>query len=140
MRILLVLALAAVASACSATQTREAAANPKHIDGSSISNTVPATPESNASGQKLYERLCAGCHGEKGDGVSELSKQLQPGDVKPSDLTDDVWTLGGTDGDLFVAIRDGVVPGPMKGLNGRPGIGEKEMWHIVNYVRSLRGR
>ena len=59
--------------------------------------------------------------------------------VRPPDLTDQKWDHGSTDGDIFVGIRDGVGgPAAMKGLNGRPGVGPTEMWHIVNYVRSLR--
>jgi len=74
-----------------------------------------------------------------GNGVSDFAKTLEEaGKPKPSDLTDDKWDYGSTDGDIFLEIRDGVGPnGAMKGLNGKPGIGPSEMWHIVNYVRSI---
>ena len=79
------------------------------------------------------------CHGEKGNGVSEVSTAMAEGEVKPSNLTDDRWDHGSTDGDIFVFIRDGAVgSAAMKGLNGRPGVGPTEMWNLVNYVRSLR--
>jgi mono/diheme cytochrome c family protein len=138
MKIVVILALAAITSACSSTQTPAASETPGHTARSNIRSTVAATPESIASGQKLYDRLCANCHGSAGDGISELAANLQAGEPKPSDLTDDQWDFGSTDADIFVGIRDGVGVGAMKGLNGRPGIGEREMWHVVNYVRSLR--
>ena len=66
---------------------------------------------------------------------------VEAGKTKPSDLTDDNWDHGSADGEIFVAIRDGVGSNAaMKGLNGKPGIGPLEMWHLVNYVRSLGPR
>ena len=108
-------------------------------EGKTLSNPVPATPASISSGKKLYSKLCAECHGEKGDGVSAIAAAMPEGEVKPSNLTDDQWDHGSTDGDIFVFIRDGAVgSAAMKGLNGRPGVGPNEMWNLVNYVRSLR--
>jgi len=110
-------------------------------EGRGLQNPVAATPDSLAKGKKFFDKLCADCHGEKGDGVSEVAAAMGSGEVKPPDLTDDIWERGSTDGEIFVSIRDGVGGGAaaMKGLNGRPGVGPQEMWQIVNYVRSLRG-
>ena len=72
------------------------------------------------SGKKLFDKLCADCHGEKGDGVSEIAATMAADEVRPPDLTDDKWDHGATDGEFFVSIRDGVGgPGAMKGLNGQ---------------------
>ena len=111
-------------------------------EGKTLQNPVVANPDSLAKGKKLFDKLCADCHGEKGDGLSEVSAAMGADEVRPSDLTDDTWERGSTDGEIFVSIRDGVGGGAaaMKGLNGRPGVGPQEMWHIVNYIRSLRGR
>src|SRR5262245_8793721 len=101
-------------------------------DGASLQNPVKATSESLASGKKLYDRLCSECHGEKGDGVSEIAAAMASDEVRPPNLIDDVWEHGSSDGEIFVNIRDGVGgPGAMKGLNGRPGIGPTEMWETV---------
>ena len=60
------------------------------------------------------------------------------GKIPPSDLTDDTWELGSSDGEIFMIIRDGSGANlAMKGLNGKPGIVDEDMWNIVNYVRSL---
>ena len=135
MRIAIILSLAVFVGACAKA---ESGVNPAN-EGKSLLNPVKATPESIAAGKKYYDKLCADCHGEKGDGVSEIAAAMSADEVKPPNLIDDKWDHGSTDGDLFVSIRDGVGgPGAMKGLNGRPGIGPNEMWEMVNYVRSLQ--
>jgi cytochrome c len=109
------------------------------IEAKAMQNPVPATPKSIASGKNVYDKYCANCHGVTGNGVSEKAQTLaEAGAAKPSDLTDDKWDHGSTDGEIFVNIRDGVgVNGAMKGLDGRPGISDEDMWNVVNYVRTL---
>ena len=109
-------------------------------DFKSMKNPVASTPKSLESGKRLYVRLCAECHGMAGDGVSEMASILaKTGKVPPGDLTDDNWNLGSTDGEIFAVIRDGSGSNlAMKGLNGRPGIVDEDIWNLVNYVRSLR--
>lgn len=87
----------------------------------------------------MYNKYCAECHGVTGNGVSEKAQKLaEANEAKPSDLTDDKWDHGSTDGEIFVNIRDGVgVNGAMKGLNGRPGVSDEDMWNMVNYIRTL---
>ena len=119
-------------TACSAGGS-SASVNPK-----TIKNPVAATPESLAVGKRLYDRLCAECHGATGLGDGEKAKKLAAaGEPKAPDLTDDKWDHGSTDGEIFVDIRDGL-GSTMSGLKGKPGIGPEEIWHLVNYVRSLR--
>jgi len=110
------------------------------MEAKAMKNPVEPTPKSIASGKNVYDKYCADCHGVNGDGVSEKAKTLaEAGEPKPSDLTDDKWDHGSTDGEIFVNIRDGVgVKGAMKGLNGRPGVSDTDMWNIVNYVRTLK--
>jgi cytochrome c len=135
-----VLCLSACSSSDKATGSNSAptVAARTSNEGKSLSNPVPATPASINSGKKLFEKLCADCHGEKGDGVSAVAAAMPEGEVKPPNLIDDQWDHGSTDGDIFVFIRDGAVgSAAMKGLNGRPGVGPTEMWNLVNYVRSL---
>ena len=131
----IILILSALPTACTPAQSSVK----KDSDAKSLHNPVAPTPESLASGKKLYDRLCADCHGERADGVSEVAAAMSGDTVRPPDLTDDRWDHGSTDGEIFVGIRDGVGgPAAMKGLNGRPGVGPTEMWHIVNYLRSLK--
>ena len=108
-------------------------------DTKTLKNPIAPTSKSIESGKRLYLRLCAECHGATGDGNSEMATILErSGKVPPGDLTDDTWNLGSTDGEIFAVIRDGSGSNlAMKGLNGRPGIVDEDMWNLVNYVRSL---
>jgi mono/diheme cytochrome c family protein len=56
--------------------------------------------------------------------------------MMPPDLTDDKWEHGGTDGEIFVAIRDGIGPKfDMKANKEK--ISEQDTWNLVNYLRTL---
>ncbi len=104
----------------------------RHAQAAKLKNPVAATASSIAAGQKLYEKHCAGCHGDAGKGDGAMGEELQP---KPSNLTDADWKHGSTDGEIFTVIRDGV-----KGTGMKP-FGKKltahQMWDVVNYVRSI---
>lgn len=106
-------------------------------DPKTLKNPIPATPESLANGKRLYDRFCAECHGSTGHGDGETSKKLAAaGEPKAPDLTDEKWDHGSTDGEIFVDVRDGL-GSTMKGLNGKPGVGSEDIWHLVNYIRGL---
>ncbi len=108
------------------------------VDPKTIKNPIAVTPESLATGKRLYDRVCAECHGAIGRGDGEKAQKLAAaGEPKAPDLTDEKWDHGSTDGEIFVDIRDGL-GSTMTGLKGKPGIGPEEIWHLVNYVRSLR--
>jgi mono/diheme cytochrome c family protein len=95
-----------------------------------IKNPVAATPESVAAGRQSYSRLCARCHGAegKGDGGGAGAGG------QPADLTDETWDFGGSDGEIFSAIREGT-SADMESYAER--ISETETWHLVNYIRSI---
>jgi cytochrome c len=130
-RTVLFISLLALVSGCSASSP---------INAKALQNPIQPTEKSINSGHKMYDKYCAECHGVTGNGVSEKAQKLsEAGEAKPSDLTDDKWDHGSTDGEIFVNIRDGVgVNGAMKGLNGRPGVSDEDMWNMVNYIRTLR--
>jgi mono/diheme cytochrome c family protein len=104
---------------------------PYNAEAARLKNPVPSNPESIEAGRKLYKRHCASCHGAggKGDGGQALSGG------EPSDLTDDVWDTGSTDGEIFVAIRDGLSADM---LAYKDKLKEKEIWEVVVFVRSLK--
>jgi mono/diheme cytochrome c family protein len=130
-RTVLFISLLALVSGCSASSP---------INAKALLNPIPPSEKSINSGHKMYDKYCADCHGVTGNGVSEKAQKLsEAGEAKPSDLTDDKWDHGSTDGEIFVNIRDGVgVNGAMKGLNGRPGVSDEDMWNMVNYMRTLK--
>lgn len=131
---------AALVSGCSNGQSALVAnSSAGAVDAKNLKNPVSPNTKSIDSGKRLYSRLCADCHGTAGDGISETAKVLiQSGKIAPSDLTDDAWDLGSTDGEIFMVIRDGSGSNlAMKGLNGRPGIVDEDIWNLVNYIRTL---
>jgi mono/diheme cytochrome c family protein len=101
-------------------------------EGKALKNPVAATAESIAAGQAAYAKNCRFCHGPeaKGDGT------MAPKDSHPSNLTDEKWDRGATDGEIFLVVRDGAGPEfKMKGYKGR--LAETDIWNIVNYLRSI---
>ena len=95
-----------------------------------LKNPEADTAETIEAGKKLYARHCASCHGPngKGDGGMALSGG------EPSDLTDDKWDCGSTDGEIFVAIRDGLSSDM---LAYKDKLNEKQIWQVVTFIRSL---
>ena len=101
-------------------------------EGKALKNPVPANAASVTNGQGLYTKNCQFCHGPKGLGDGPLA----PKDAKPANLTDATWVRGSTDGEIFKVIMEGAGPDfKMKGVKGR--LMDNDVWHIVNYVRSL---
>lgn len=108
-------------------QSQEARRN---SEAQKLKNTEPRIAESVEAGKKLYQRYCASCHGPNGKGDGGLA--LSGGE--PSDLTDDAWDYGSTDGEIFVVIRDGVSADM---LAYKDKLTEKQIWQVVNYIRSV---
>ncbi len=101
-------------------------------DGKKMKNAVPVSAASLTAGKALYDKNCRFCHGAdaKGDGP------LAPKGTHPANLTDEEWDRGATDGEIFLVLRDGAGPDfKMKGYKGR--MSDKDMWNVVNYLRSL---
>jgi mono/diheme cytochrome c family protein len=100
-----------------------------------MKNPVPSSPASIAAGQQTYQKMCAFCHGKDAAGNGAMA----PKGTTPSSLIDDKWDRGGTDGEIFLVLRDGAGPKfDMKGFKNR--IPDRDLWNIVNYLRSLAPR
>ena len=92
-------------------------------------------PDSIKAGQALFQKNCRFCHGADAKGNGPMA----PEGTHPSNLTDDKWDRGSTDGELFLVVRDGAGPKfDMKGYKSK--MSETDIWNIVNYVRSLQGK
>jgi mono/diheme cytochrome c family protein len=97
-----------------------------------VKNPVASSPESIAAGKALFQKNCRFCHGTdaKGDGP------MAPEGTHPSNLTDDKWDRGSSDGEIFAVIREGAGPKfDMKGFKSK--MTEQDVWNIVNYLRSI---
>jgi mono/diheme cytochrome c family protein len=98
-----------------------------------VKNPVPSTPASIKAGQAVYNMNCRQCHGLrlKGDGP------LAPKNPKPSDLTDDKWDHGSSDGEIFAVIWNGA-PAPMSEMKPmKDTLRDRDVWNVVNFIRSL---
>ena len=104
-----------------------------------ITNPIASTPESIAAGKKAYDANCAGCHGNVAQGAEKagitISVIEDQGGKQPPDLTDDKWDYGSTDGEIFTVIKKGIPPTMMAPWDGR--IPDKDIWSIVDYIKSL---
>ena len=103
---------------------------------------MASTPESIAAGKRAYDVNCAACHGNMAQGAVKAGMTIsiieeQKG-KQPSDLTDDQWDHGSSDGEIFTVIKRGLPPTMMAGFDGR--ISDQDIWNIVNYLRTLRSR
>ena len=109
-------------------QTRGAAAPA----AKTVKNPVASTPASITAGAAAYKKYCAFCHGVAGKGDGPLA----PKDAPPADLTDAKWDHGSTDGEIFTFIQNGGGPNSkMVAFKGK--MPDQDMWHIVNFIRSL---
>lgn len=94
-------------------------------------NPVKPTTESQAKAKQTYEIDCAMCHGDNGNGQTDLAKSMA--------LTMDDWTnpatlAGKTDSELFNVIRNGKDKMPPEDA-GRAN--DTQVWNLVIYIRSF---
>ncbi len=109
----------------------------EHPEARDLTNPVPSTVDSEAAGAELYTRHCATCHGPTGRGDGRLAAATAAYGARPSDLVDATWRHGGSDGEIFTAIRDGIGPDfTMDAFGGR--LAETDIWRLVNFLKSLR--
>jgi hypothetical protein len=53
----------------------------------------------------------------------------------PPDLIDDTWDHGGTDGEIYAIVKNGVPPDYIMGpFDGR--LPDTDIWNIINFLRS----
>lgn len=129
-RLIALLFMALVFAALRVSHEVNAQGPHRNPEAQKLKNPVAVDAESVEAGRVLYKRHCAPCHGPnaKGDGGMSLSGGT------PSDLTDATWDYGSTDGEIFVAIRDGVSADM---LAYKEKLTEKQIWQVVNFLRSL---
>lgn len=94
-----------------------------------LKSPVPFSTSSIARGRTLFLRDCKECHGA--DGKSQVDVV-----ANATDLTEPkYWTSGTTEGEVFRSIRDGAgdaMPPFQEKIED-----EKDIWHMVNFIRSL---
>lgn len=109
----------------------EMTSRPEVVD--SLTNPVPASPESLARGEELYDRVCIVCHGPDGSGTTGYIFEVHPA-LAAYPLRGEA-AVARSDGYLYGMIRVGRGLMPAYGHQ----IGHYDRWHLVNYVRRLQG-
>jgi DMSO reductase family type II enzyme heme b subunit len=90
-----------------------------------------------AAGKAVYEKKCALCHGDRGDGKGAGAELLLP---RPRDFTSGIYKIRTTatktpsDQDLFRIITDGMPGTSMPGWAVLP---EKDRWNLVAYLKAF---
>ena len=126
---LVVCAACAVAALCWLAAVSVAAQG--DAEHAKLKNPVMSTPESIAAGKALFTKTCAPCHGVSATGGS--GNDISP----PSpDLTDTEWDHGGSDGEIFFNIKEGIPPDLNMGPFGSR-LKDDDIWNIVNYLHSI---
>jgi mono/diheme cytochrome c family protein len=97
-------------------------------------NPVKPTPQSQARAKEIYTVDCAMCHGDNGDGKTDMAKQM---DLTLGDFTDPKTLAGKPDQELFDLIRNG--KGKMFAeAQGRAK--DHEVWNLIIYVRGMSSK
>ena len=101
----------------------------KAVDPKTIKNPFPHTRKSIGRGRAIFVRYCAECHDRDAKALSQIiadaTNLTEPG----------LYRSGTTPGEMFVAIRDGAgLEMPPFSFDIRR---EEDMWHMVNFLRSL---
>lgn len=89
--------------------------------GRDATNPFAGKPETVKEGEKLFDEKCSECHMDGTGGAGP-------------NLTDDTWTYGGSDAEVFETIaygRKGGMP------SWKSELGADNIWKIIAYIRSL---
>ncbi len=92
---------------------------------------IKPTAESQAKAKQIYTIDCAMCHGDNGNGKTDLATSMS---LTLADFTDQKSLADRMDGELFNLIRNGKdkMPGEDKARAT-----DTEVWNLVIYVRNL---
>jgi mono/diheme cytochrome c family protein len=96
-----------------------------------VKKNVKITPESQARAKKLYGVDCAMCHGDNGNGKTDLANDMQ---LKLLDWTDPKSLSAMSDEDLFATIRKGKDKMPAEDPNRAK---DDDVWNIITYIRNM---
>jgi mono/diheme cytochrome c family protein len=111
--------------------TPEAAPAAANTPAATATNPVKPTAESQSKAKNLFQIDCAMCHGENGNGQSDIAKSMG---LTMADFTDPKALSGMTDGQMFGIIRNGKDKMPPEAA-GRAN--DSMVWNLITYIRNL---
>jgi cytochrome c len=101
----------------------------------------PENARTITAGRWIYERRCAVCHGEKGDGMGKRADELY---TRPRDFTGGIYKFRSTptgslptDKDIYTTISRGI-----RGTAMLPwfGLSKEEKWAVTYYIKTFSER
>jgi mono/diheme cytochrome c family protein len=101
------------------------------VSGAIQKNPVKPTADSQAKAKSLYQIDCSMCHGDNGNGKSDLATSMS---LTLDDWTDPKAFADKPDGELFNMIRNGKDKMPPED-SGRAK--DNDVWNLVIYIRSF---
>lgn len=116
---------------CLAIAAASAAGGSPQAAGGKGSAKAAAGPDPQARAKKIYAIDCALCHGDNGNGQTDLSKSME---LKLADWTEGKTLPAISDQDMFNIIRKGKDKMPGEDV-GRAS--DEEVKNLVVYIRSL---
>jgi len=96
-----------------------------------VKNPVKPTAESQAKAKNLYRMDCAMCHGDNGNGKTDIATSME---LTIADWSDPKTLAGKEDGELFNIIRNGKDKMPPES-SGRAT--DTEVWNLIIYIRTF---
>jgi len=97
-----------------------------------IKNPLKTSSNSVTAGKKLYEQMCAICHGAKGKGDGVAGMALKP---RPANFTKDTFQKQ-TDGAIYWKLTHGNPPmAAYKEI-----LTDQQRWDLVNFLRTFGGK
>lgn len=103
-------------------------------EAADLANPVPLTDAVMRRGAELYRSKCQRCHGRGGRGDGPDAEPDEP----PRDLTDVRRASRNPDGVMFYKVWNGRSSPKMPAF--KTDISRDEVWTVIHYVTSLRGR
>lgn len=99
-----------------------------------MKNPLKETKDVVEKGQKVYERKCKKCHGEKGDGKGSAADKLE---IKPLAFSAPGYLKGRSDGQLFFITEKGSANTDMEafGPGSETNLSKDDMWSVIAYIR-----
>ncbi len=94
-----------------------------------IENPVDDNDDARSQGERLYERECASCHGDSGQGDGPDASDL---DDFPGDFTSDAFAEL-PDGVIFFMTKEG--KDDMPAYDGD--LTDQQIWQVIRYIRTL---
>ena len=104
---------------------------PASAPAANATNPVKPTPEAQAKAKNIYQIDCAMCHGDNGNGKTDLAKSMG---ANVPDFTDAKAMSGKFDGEMFNIIRNGKDKMPPEAA-GRAN--DNMVWNMIIYIRNM---